>query len=113
VFGRPIGQNQGVAFPIARAHADMIAAELVVKKAAGCSRRSGTAAPRPTWARCWRPMQLEGGRGLPADLRRLRLRARVRHRAQVARDATLPDAPSPPTWCSLTSPSTCWACAVV
>ena len=34
VFGRPIGQNQGVAFPIARAHADMIAAELVVKKAA-------------------------------------------------------------------------------
>jgi len=34
VFGRPIGQNQGVAFPIARAHAEMIAAELVVKKAA-------------------------------------------------------------------------------
>ena len=34
VFGRPIGQNQGVAFPIARAHADMVAAELVVKKAA-------------------------------------------------------------------------------
>jgi acyl-CoA dehydrogenase len=34
VFDRPIGRNQGVAFPIARAHADMIAAELVVKKAA-------------------------------------------------------------------------------
>ena len=34
VFGRPIGQNQGVAFPIARAHAELIAAELVVKKAA-------------------------------------------------------------------------------
>ena len=34
VFGRPIGQNQGVAFPIARAHAEMVAAELVVKKAA-------------------------------------------------------------------------------
>ncbi|HJU30266.1 MAG TPA: acyl-CoA dehydrogenase family protein [Hyphomicrobiaceae bacterium] len=34
VFGRPIGQNQGVAFPIARAHADLVAAELVVKKAA-------------------------------------------------------------------------------
>jgi len=34
VFGRPIGQNQGVAFPIARAHADMVAAELLVKKAA-------------------------------------------------------------------------------
>jgi acyl-CoA dehydrogenase len=34
VFGRPIGQNQGVQFPIARAHADMIAAELLVHKAA-------------------------------------------------------------------------------
>jgi acyl-CoA dehydrogenase len=34
VFGRPIGQNQGVAFPIARAYADLVAAELMVKKAA-------------------------------------------------------------------------------
>jgi alkylation response protein AidB-like acyl-CoA dehydrogenase len=34
VFGRPIGQNQGVQFPIARAHAETVAAELVVAKAA-------------------------------------------------------------------------------
>ena len=34
VFDRPIGQNQGVQFPIARAYADMIAAELLVRKAA-------------------------------------------------------------------------------
>ncbi len=34
VFGRPIGQNQGVQFPIARSHAQTVAAELVVKKAA-------------------------------------------------------------------------------
>ena len=34
VFGRPIGQNQGVQFPIARSHAELIAAELVVQKAA-------------------------------------------------------------------------------
>jgi acyl-CoA dehydrogenase len=34
VFGRPIGQNQGVAFPIARAHAQTSAAELMVRKAA-------------------------------------------------------------------------------
>ena len=33
VFGRPIGQNQGVQFPIARAHAETVAAELVVRKA--------------------------------------------------------------------------------
>ncbi|HVS12875.1 MAG TPA: acyl-CoA dehydrogenase family protein [Thermoanaerobaculia bacterium] len=35
VFGRPIGQNQGVQFPIARAHAETEAADLVVRKAAG------------------------------------------------------------------------------
>ena len=30
VFGRPIGQNQGIAFPIAKAYAQMRAAELMV-----------------------------------------------------------------------------------
>src|SRR6187431_3705066 len=34
VFGRPIGQNQGVQFPIARAYAQMRAAELMVRDAA-------------------------------------------------------------------------------
>ncbi|HTT04649.1 MAG TPA: acyl-CoA dehydrogenase family protein [Steroidobacteraceae bacterium] len=33
VFGRPIGQNQGVQFPIARAYASMRAAELMVHEA--------------------------------------------------------------------------------
>ena len=33
VFGRPIGQNQGVQFPIAKAYAQMRAAELMVKEA--------------------------------------------------------------------------------
>ena len=33
VFGRPIGANQGVQFPIARAYANMRAAELMVKEA--------------------------------------------------------------------------------
>lgn len=36
VFGRPIGQNQGVQFPIARAYAQMRAAELLVR--AGCEK---------------------------------------------------------------------------
>ncbi len=36
VFGRPIGQNQGVQFPIARAYAQMRAAELMVRE--GCER---------------------------------------------------------------------------
>ena len=34
VFGRPIGQNQGVQFPIARAYMAMRAAELMVREAA-------------------------------------------------------------------------------
>ena len=34
VFGRPIGQNQGIQFPIAEAYAQTVAAELVMRKAA-------------------------------------------------------------------------------
>ena len=34
VFGRPIGANQGIQFPIARAYANMRAAQLMVKEAA-------------------------------------------------------------------------------
>jgi len=34
VFGRPIGQNQGVQFPIARAHAETEAADLLLRRAA-------------------------------------------------------------------------------
>jgi alkylation response protein AidB-like acyl-CoA dehydrogenase len=34
VFGRPIGQNQGIQFPIARAYAETEAADLMVAKAA-------------------------------------------------------------------------------
>jgi acyl-CoA dehydrogenase len=34
VFGRPIGQNQGIQFPIARAYAQTVAAELTLCKAA-------------------------------------------------------------------------------
>jgi alkylation response protein AidB-like acyl-CoA dehydrogenase len=33
VFGRPIGQNQGIQFPIAKAYANMCAAELMVREA--------------------------------------------------------------------------------
>jgi acyl-CoA dehydrogenase len=34
IFGRPIGQNQGIAFPIARAHVSLEAADLMRQKAA-------------------------------------------------------------------------------
>ena len=36
VFGRPIGQNQGIQFPLARAYAQMRAAELMVRE--GCAK---------------------------------------------------------------------------
>jgi acyl-CoA dehydrogenase len=35
VFGRPIGQNQGVQFPIARAYAELLAADMVLRRACG------------------------------------------------------------------------------
>lgn len=34
VFGRPIGANQGISFPLAEAHARLAAAELVIRQAA-------------------------------------------------------------------------------
>ena len=34
VFDRPIGQNQGIAFPLARAHMELRAAELAIREAA-------------------------------------------------------------------------------
>ena len=34
IFGAPIGKNQGVQFPLARAFAQMIAAEAIVYRAA-------------------------------------------------------------------------------
>jgi acyl-CoA dehydrogenase len=33
VFGRPIGQNQGISFPLAEAHAHLAAAELAIRQA--------------------------------------------------------------------------------
>ena len=33
VFGRPIGKNQGIQFPIARAYTELVAAEMMVRKA--------------------------------------------------------------------------------
>ncbi len=44
VFGKPIGANQGVQFPIAKAYADTMAAELMVNKAAAAFDSGQTAA---------------------------------------------------------------------
>jgi len=77
VFGRPIGQNQGVQFPIARAYAQMRAAELMVREAATCyeSGRDGGAeanmakllASDASWAAADMCMQTHGGFGFAEE----------------------------------------------
>jgi hypothetical protein len=71
VFGRPIGQNQGIQFPIARAHAQMRAAELMVHEAArlyedgeNCGEEANTAkmlAAEASWAAAEACVQTHGG----------------------------------------------------
>ena len=75
VFGRPIGQNQGIQFPIAKAYAAMRAAELMVKEADPQIRgrprlRRGSQHGEDAGGR----RGLGGGERLRADLWRLRLR---------------------------------------
>lgn len=71
VFGRPIGQNQGIQFPIARAYAQMRAAELMVREAAGlfeagkdCGAQANMAkmlAAEASWAAAEACVQTHGG----------------------------------------------------
>ncbi len=90
VFGRPIGQNQGVQFPIARAYAQMRAAELMVREAALLYEAGARLRRRGQHGEAARRRCLLGcRRHVPADPRRLRLRRGVRHRAQVPRDQAL------------------------
>jgi alkylation response protein AidB-like acyl-CoA dehydrogenase len=51
VFGRPIGQNQGIQFPIAKCYANMRAAELTVHKAAALFDAGGHCAPEANIAK--------------------------------------------------------------
>jgi alkylation response protein AidB-like acyl-CoA dehydrogenase len=77
VFGRPIGQNQGVQFPIARAYAQMRAAELMVREAAEAYDRGGNAgeqanlakllASEASWAAADMCVQTFGGFGFAED----------------------------------------------
>ena len=73
VFGRPIGQNQGIAFPLAEAHMQLHAAELAVREAAWlfdqglpCGEAANTAkylAAEAAFFACDRAMQTMGGMG--------------------------------------------------
>jgi len=77
VFGRPIGQNQGIQFPIARAYAQTEAASLMVNKAAAlydagehCGAEANMAkmlASEASWAAGEACMQTHGGFGLARE----------------------------------------------
>jgi alkylation response protein AidB-like acyl-CoA dehydrogenase len=90
LFSRPIGQNQGVQFPIARAYAQMRAAEAIVQRGLEKFESGIPCGEEPTWARCSPPRRAGRGRGLHPDPWRLRLRRGIRHRAQVPRNAAVP-----------------------
>ncbi|HYM31157.1 MAG TPA: acyl-CoA dehydrogenase family protein, partial [Candidatus Cybelea sp.] len=77
VFGRPIGQNQGVQFPIARAYAASEAAALMVDKAAAlfesgkpCGAEANMAkllASEASWAAADMCLQIHGGFGFAEE----------------------------------------------
>jgi alkylation response protein AidB-like acyl-CoA dehydrogenase len=77
VFGRPIGQNQGVQFPIARAHVQVSAASLMVDKAAAmfdagepCGTEANMAkmlASEASWFAADTAIQTHGGFGFAED----------------------------------------------
>jgi acyl-CoA dehydrogenase len=77
VFERPIGQNQGVQFPIARAYAQMRAAELMVREAArlyeagrDCGAEANMAkllAADASWAAADMCVQTHGGFGFAEE----------------------------------------------
>jgi alkylation response protein AidB-like acyl-CoA dehydrogenase len=77
VFGRPIGQNQGIQFPIARAYAAMRAAELMVAEACRRYERSHACGAEANMAKLlaadasWEAanvcLQTHGGFGFAAD----------------------------------------------
>lgn len=77
VFGRPISQNQGVQFPIARAYADMRAADLMRFKAAELFDQGASCGPEANMAKllaadaAWKAanvaLQTHGGFGFAAE----------------------------------------------
>jgi len=77
VFGRPIGQNQGIQFPIAKAYSQMRAAELMLKEAIRCYEAGGNPgeeanlakmlAADASWAAAEACVQTHGGFGFAEE----------------------------------------------
>ncbi|WP_417426787.1 acyl-CoA dehydrogenase family protein [Hoeflea sp.] len=77
IFGRPIGQNQGIQFPLARVHAELEAADMMCRKAAAlfdaglaCGAEANIAkmlASEATWKAADTTMQTYGGFGFAQE----------------------------------------------
>jgi acyl-CoA dehydrogenase len=77
VFGRAIGQNQGIQFPLARAHAELEAADMIARRAAAlfdagrpCGADANMAkllASEATWHAAEAAMQTHGGFGFAQE----------------------------------------------
>jgi acyl-CoA dehydrogenase len=101
VFGRPIGQNQGVQFPIARAFAEMQAADMMLRKAAAlfdaglpCGDDANIAkllASEASWHAAEACMQTHGGFGYAReyDVERRWRESRVQQIAPISTNLVL------------------------
>ncbi len=101
VFDRPIGQNQGIQFPIARAYAEMQAADMMVRKAAAlfdagqpCGEEANIAkllSSEAAWNAAEACMQTHGGFGYAReyDVERRWREARVQRTAPISTNLIL------------------------
>jgi alkylation response protein AidB-like acyl-CoA dehydrogenase len=101
LFGRPIGQNQGVQFPIAKAYAQMRAAELMVHEAARlfeagepCGEQANMAkmlAADASWKAAEACLQAHGGFGYAKeyDVERRWREARIQRTAPISTNLIL------------------------
>ncbi len=101
VFGRPIGQNQGIAFPLADAHMRLRAAELVVRDASArydaglpCGEQANSAkylAAEAAWDAADRAVQTHGGMGYATeyDVERYWREARLIRIAPISQEMIL------------------------
>jgi len=101
VFGRPIGQNQGVQFPLARAFADLEAADMVARRAAAlfqagrpCGADANIAkllASEATWKAAEAALQTYGGFGFAQeyDIERKWRESRIYQTAPISTNMVL------------------------
>ena len=101
VFGRPIGQNQGVQFPLARAYAELEAADMIARRAAALFQAGKPCGPdanmakllasEATWHGAEAAMQTYGGFGFAQeyDIERKWREARIYQTAPISTNLIL------------------------